>query len=81
MTQLTLSRGTLQMGQQESRSVMLPFASARIGRRPSTRHAWAMSGAGQPLAGQRGLLEMAQAIYQRAPLARQAPLTWQAPRT
>lgn len=52
------------MGQSMSRvDIYLPFSSARIGRRPSHRMDWRMSGIGHPLAGGRSLLEMARSMF------------------
>ena len=42
------------------RAIMLPFSSARI----NYRGAWVQSGYGMPLAGGRGLNEMARSMYQ-----------------
>jgi hypothetical protein len=42
------------------RAIMLPFSSARI----NSQGAWVQSGRGMPLAGGRGLNEMARSMYQ-----------------
>ena len=60
----------------------LPFASARVGKRPTGTQSWALSDNGQPLANGRALKQMAEGLYKRvgppAPLAGGAPVAMEA---
>jgi hypothetical protein len=56
-----------QFWQKEQPGVQLPFASARAGQRPANRTDWTQGDAGQPLAGDRGLNEMARSVMHLDP--------------
>ena len=52
----------LQFYKKHTPGVQLPFASATTGQRPANRTDWTQSDSGQPIAGERGLNEMARNV-------------------